>query len=148
MPSFYAYRAHDLELCMAQSYVTFIQIIERYKYMSIICMCWEGIKLIKILPIFFFICIYYFQPVFYRLGMSRGIYNCVFFYLFTFTYVLSYLLSVWAVLGLRYLIFLELILKLLEDGFEEACDADGVYVVLQNQRQWDRFECRWAVGRQ
>ena len=24
---------------------------------------------------FFFICIYYFQPVFYRLGMSRGIYN-------------------------------------------------------------------------
>ena len=47
----------------------------------------------------FFICIYYFQPVFYPLGISRGIYNGVFFYLFTFTYVLSYLLSVWAVLG-------------------------------------------------
>jgi len=42
----------------------------------------------------FFICIYYFQPVFYPLGISRGIYNGVFFYLFTFTYVLSYLLSV------------------------------------------------------
>ena len=81
--------------------------------------------------------------MFYRLGISRGIYNGVFFYLFTFTYVLSYLLSVWAVLDLRYLIFLELNLKLLEDGFEEACDADGFYVVLQNQRRWDRFECRW-----
>lgn len=37
---------------MAQRYVTFIQIMERYKYTSKICTCWEGVKLIKILPIF------------------------------------------------------------------------------------------------
>ena len=38
---------------------------------------------------FFLICIYYFQPVFYRLGMSRGIYN-----VFSFThlhYICSFL---------------------------------------------------------
>ena len=38
---------------------------------------------------FFFICIYYFQPVFYRLGMSRGIYS-----VFSFThlhYICSFL---------------------------------------------------------
>ena len=37
----------------------------------------------------FFICIYYFQPVFYRLGMSRGIYS-----VFSFThlhYICSFL---------------------------------------------------------
>jgi hypothetical protein len=28
---------------------------------------------------------------------------------------------------------------------EEACDADGVYVVLQNQRWGKRFEYCWSV---
>jgi len=46
---------------------------------------------------------------------------------------------------LLYLIFLEHILKLLEDGFKETCGADGVYMVLKKQRLWDRFECRWAT---
>jgi len=32
------------------------------------------------------------------------------------------------------LISLGIFLKCLEDTSEEACDADGVYVVLQNQR--------------
>jgi len=45
---------------------------------------------------FFFICIYYFQPMFYRLGMSRGIYS-----VFSFThlhYICSFLaaLFVWS----------------------------------------------------
>jgi hypothetical protein len=62
-------------------------------------------------------------------------------------YVLSKLLLL-SDLVLLYLILLELILKLFEYGFKEACDADGVYVVLQKQQRWDRFECRWAVGRQ
>jgi len=30
--------------------------------------------------------------------------------------------------------YLSIFLKCLEDTSEEACDADGVYVVLQNQR--------------
>ena len=37
------------------------------------------------------------------------------------------------------LISLGIFLKCLEDTSEEACDADGVYVVLQNQR--------WGGGR-
>jgi hypothetical protein len=49
---------------------------------------------------------------------------------------------------LLYLNFLELILKLMKDGFKEACGADGVYMVLKKHRRWDGFECRWAVGRQ
>jgi len=36
---------------------------------------------------------------------------------------------------LLYLIFLELILKLLEDGFKEACGADGVYMVLKKKER-------------
>jgi hypothetical protein len=51
-------------------------------------------------------------------------------------------------LVLLYLIFLELILKLLVYGFKEACDANGVYMVLKKQWRWDRFEYQWAVGRQ
>jgi hypothetical protein len=52
-------------------------------------------------------------------------------------------------LVLLYLLFLELILNLLEYGFKEACDSNGVYMVLKKQqRRWDRFEYRWAVGRQ
>ena len=35
------------------------------------------------------------------------------------------------------LISLGIFLKCLEDTSEEACDADGVYVVLQNQRWGD-----------
>jgi hypothetical protein len=61
-------------------------------------------------------------------------------------YVLS-LLHLLSDLVLLYLIFLKLILKLLECGFKEACDADDVYMVLKKQRRWDRFEYRWAVGR-
>jgi len=37
------------------------------------------------------------------------------------------------------------ILKCLEDTSVEACDADGVYVVLQNRRWGERFENRWAI---
>jgi hypothetical protein len=40
-------------------------------------------------------------------------------------------------LVLLYLLFLVLILKLLEYGFKEACDSNGVYMVLKKQRQWD-----------
>jgi hypothetical protein len=47
-----------------------------------------------------------------------------------------------------YLIFLKLILKLFEYGFKEACDSNGVYMLLKKQRRWERFEYRWAVGRQ
>jgi len=36
-------------------------------------------------------------------------------------------------------------LKCFEDIPEEACDADGVYVVLQNQRWGKRFEYCWSV---
>jgi len=43
------------------------------------------------------------------------------------------------------LISLCIFLKCLEDTSEEACDADGVYVVLHNQRWGERFENRWAV---
>jgi len=85
--------------------------------------------------------------VFYRLGISRGIYN-----VFSFTrlhYICSFLTTLLlSDLILLYLIFLELILKLVEDGFKEACGAFGVYMVLKKQRRWDRFECRWAVGQQ
>ena len=44
------------------------------------------------------------------------------------------------------LISLGIFLKCLEDTSEEACDADRVYVVLQNQR-WggERFEDWWGV---
>jgi hypothetical protein len=43
---------------------------------------------------------------------------------------------------------MKFILKLLEYGFKEACDSDGIYMVLKKQRRWDGFEYRWAVGRQ
>jgi len=43
------------------------------------------------------------------------------------------------------LISLGIFLKCLEDTSEEACDGDGVYVVLQNQRWGERFENRLAV---
>jgi len=38
------------------------------------------------------------------------------------------------------LISLGIFLKCLEDTSEEVCDADGFYVVLQNQRLGERFE--------
>ena len=37
-------------------------------------------------------------------------------------------------------------MKCFEDISEEACDADGIYVVLQNQRRGKRFEYCWSVG--
>jgi len=43
------------------------------------------------------------------------------------------------------LISLGIFLKCLEDTPEGACDADGVYVILQNQRWGERFENWWAV---
>jgi len=53
---------------------------------------------------------------------------------------------IWTVLGvLPNLNFFGVILKCLEDTSEEACDADGVYVVLQNQRWRESFENWWAV---
>jgi hypothetical protein len=64
----------------------------------------------------FFFCIYYFQPVFYLLSMSRGIYN-VFLLLIYIAYVLSLLYTCC-------LLFLQLTLKLLEYGFKEACDSN------------------------
>jgi hypothetical protein len=33
----------------------------------------------------------------------------------------------------------------MEDISEEACDVDGIYVVLQNQRLGKRFEYCWSV---
>ena len=63
------------------------------------------------------------------------------------TYALSQL-HLLSDLILLCLIFLELILKLFEDGSQEACGANGVYMVLKKQWRWDRFECRWAVGLQ
>jgi hypothetical protein len=96
-------------------------------------------------PLFFFF-IYYFQPVFYLLGISRGIYD-LFRLLIYIPYVL-FLLHLLSDLVLLYLLFLELVLKLLEYGFKEACDSNGVDMVLKKQRRWDRFEYRWAVGRQ
>ena len=38
------------------------------------------------------------------------------------------------------LISLGIFLKCLEDASEEVCDADGVYVVLQNRGWGERFE--------
>jgi len=40
---------------------------------------------------------------------------------------------------------LGVILKCLEDASEEVCDADGVYVKLQNQGWGERFEDHRAV---
>jgi hypothetical protein len=36
-------------------------------------------------------------------------------------------------------------LKCVKDISEEACDAGGIYVVLQNQRWGKRFENCWSV---
>jgi hypothetical protein len=36
-------------------------------------------------------------------------------------------------------------LKCVENAFEESCDADGVYMILQNQRWGKRFEDWWSV---
>ena len=53
---------------------------------------------------------------------------------------------IWTVLGvLPNLNFFGVVLKCLEDTSEEACDADGVYVVLQNQRWGESFENWWEV---
>jgi hypothetical protein len=41
--------------------------------------------------------------------------------------------------------FLWILSKSFEDISEEACDADGIYVVLQNQRWGKRFEYCWSV---
>jgi hypothetical protein len=35
--------------------------------------------------------------------------------------------------------------KCVENASEEACDADGIYVILQNQRWGKRFEYWWLV---
>jgi hypothetical protein len=87
-----------------------------------------------------------FNPCF-TAWVCHGVFTMCFLLLDYIEYVLSKLLLL-SDLVLLYLIFLELILKLLEYGFKEACDSDGVYMVLKKQRRWDRFECRWAVGRQ
>ena len=53
---------------------------------------------------------------------------------------------IWTVLGvLPNLNFFGVVLKFLEDTSDEACDADGVYVVLQNHRWEESFENWWAV---
>jgi hypothetical protein len=84
--------------------------------------------------------------VFYLLGMSQGIYK-LFLLLIYIAYVLP-LLHLLSDLVLLYSLFLQLILKLLKYGYKEACDSNCVYMVLKKQRRWDRFEYRWAVGRQ
>jgi hypothetical protein len=43
------------------------------------------------------------------------------------------------------LIYFGFFLKCLEVISEEACDADGIYVVLQNQMWGKRFEYCWSV---
>jgi hypothetical protein len=64
-------------------------------------------------------------------------------------YFLVYRSVIWTVLGvLPNLISLGIVLKCLEDTSEEACDADGVDVVLQNQRLGESFENWWALFRQ
>jgi hypothetical protein len=45
------------------------------------------------------------------------------------------------------LISLGIVLKCLEDTSEEARDADGIYVALQNQRWGESFDNWWAVFR-
>jgi hypothetical protein len=47
--------------------------------------------------------------------------------------------------NLQQLISFGFFLKCFEDISEEACDADGIYVVLQNQRWGKRFEYCWSV---
>ena len=90
----------------------------------------------------------------YHLGIPRGIYRDVFrgllqrclqlipFYHFSLEYR--------SVFGryfrsLAEFNFLGIFLKYLEDTSEEDCDADCVYMVLQNQRWGEKFENRWAV---
>ena len=90
----------------------------------------------------------------YHLGIPRGIYRGVYsgllqrclqfnpFYHF-FKSTGQYLDGTLGVLP--DLISLGIFLKWLEDTSEEACNADGVYVVLQNERWGERFENRWVV---
>jgi hypothetical protein len=45
----------------------------------------------------------------------------------------------------RVLVSCGFFLKCVENASEESCDADGVYVILQNQRWGKRFEYWWSV---
>ena len=82
-------------------------------------------------------------------SIPRGIYRDVYSELFTeiLQFIPFYHLSIEyrSVFGqyfgvLTNFISLGIFLKCLEDTSEEVCDADGVYVVLQNQRWGERFE--------
>jgi hypothetical protein len=94
----------------------------------------------------FFFAFITFNPCF-TAWVCHGVFTMCLLLLNDIAYVLS-LLNLLSDRLLLYLIFLKLILKLLEYGFKEACDSNGVYMVLKKQRRWDRFEYRWAVGRQ
>ena len=95
---------------------------------------------------FFLFAFITFNPCF-TAWVCHGVFTVCFLLLIYITYALSWL-HLLSDLILLCLIFLELILKLFEGGSQEACGADGVYMVLKKQRRWDRFECRWAVGLQ
>ena len=47
---------------------------------------------------------------------------------------------------LRSLIAFQLLLKRVEDVSEEACDADGIYVILQDQRWGKGLKCCWTFS--
>jgi len=93
--------------------------------------------------------------VLYRLGIPRGIYRgvysgllqrCLQFIPFYFLFLKSTGQYLDGTLGvLPDLISLCFFLKCMEGTSEEACDADCVCVVVQNQRWGERFENRWAV---
>jgi hypothetical protein len=72
--------------------------------------------------------------------------HCVFLYKIMMPIFFLAPVAVWSYLVV--LLILELFFKLFEDGFNELCSTYGVYMVLYKQRWWNRFECRWAVGRQ
>jgi len=44
----------------------------------------------------------------------------------------------------RSLIAFQLLLKRVQDVSEEACDADGIYVILQSQRWGESLKCCWT----
>ena len=88
------------------------------------------------ITLFFYICVYWFQPTLYHLGIprsiSRGVYSgllhrCLQFIPFYFFFLKSTGQYLDGTLGvLPDLISLGIFLKCLEDMSEEACDADGV----------------------
>jgi hypothetical protein len=103
----------------------------------------------NLLNTIFFICVYLFQPVLYHLGIPRVIYSgCTipftnlhlkfFFWVFFGTWTERFGV-------LQSLSPFGFFSKCVEVISEAVCDADDIYVVLQNQRWGKRFEYCWSV---